>query len=77
MLFRSSAFVPEFDIHDVLANDDHAIVLVTQTATRNDTGDTFEGRYVHIFHVGAEKVLESWMFWEDQAAGDAFLAGLK
>ena len=37
---------------------------------------SFEGRYVHIFHVGAEKVLESWMFWEDQAAGDAFLAGL-
>jgi ketosteroid isomerase-like protein len=67
--------LPEFDIHDVVANDDHAVALVSLRSTRSDNNETYEGRYVHIFHVSGERVLESWIFNEDQAAVDAFLAG--
>ena len=70
-------FVPEFDLHDVLANDDHAVALVTVKARRHDNQATFEGRFAHILHVDAEgRALESWTFNEDQAALDKFLEGL-
>jgi ketosteroid isomerase-like protein len=70
-------FIPEFDVHDVVANDDHAIAMVSLRARRNDNQQEFEGRYVHIFHVDAQsKALESWVFNEDQAAVDAFLEGV-
>jgi uncharacterized protein len=67
--------LPEFDIHDVVANDDHAVALIDLRLARNDNGETFETRFVHIFHVSGERALESWVFNEDQAALDAFLAG--
>jgi ketosteroid isomerase-like protein len=70
-------FIPEFDVHDTLANDDHAIVMATVRAKRHDNQETYEGRYVHIFHIDADgKALESWVFSEDQAAFDQFLQGL-
>jgi uncharacterized protein len=69
-------FIPSFDIHDALANDDHAVVLATVRVTRNDNQESMEGRYVHTFHLTDGQVLESWIFNEDQAAIDAFLAGL-
>ncbi len=69
--------IPEFDIHDVVANDDHAVALVTVRATRNDNNESFEGRFVHIFHVSGDRALESWVFNEDQAGLDAFLAGVE
>ena len=69
--------IPEFDIHDVVANDDHAVALVTVRTTRNDNKESFEGRFVHIFHVSGERALESWIYSEDQAAVDAFLAGVE
>jgi ketosteroid isomerase-like protein len=70
-------FLPEFDIHDAVANDDHAIVLASVRVRRHDNQDAFEGRYVHTFHIDAEgRALESWIFNEDQAALDRFLQGL-
>src|SRR5205085_12470017 len=70
-------FIPEFDIHDAVANDDHAIVLATLRARRHDNQEEYQGRYVHIFHVDAQgKALESWVFSECQAAFDKFLKGL-
>ncbi len=69
--------VPEFDVHDVLANDDHAVALVNARLRPRAGGDAFEGRYVHILHVDAEgRALESWTFNEDQAALDRFLRAL-
>ncbi|HEX9377744.1 MAG TPA: nuclear transport factor 2 family protein [Actinomycetota bacterium] len=68
--------IPDFDIHDVVGNDDHAIALVNIRLERNDNHETFETRYVHIFHVDAQEVaLESWIFYADQGALDAFLKG--
>jgi uncharacterized protein len=67
----------EFDVHDVVANDDHALALVTVHVRRLDNQGTFDGRYVHIFHVDAQgKALESWVFNEDQPGVDRFLEGL-
>jgi ketosteroid isomerase-like protein len=67
---------PEFDIHDVVANDDHAIALVTVTSTKNDeSGETFTDNYVHVFHVSSgdePRVLESWIMNGDQAGLDKF-----
>jgi ketosteroid isomerase-like protein len=68
--------VPEFDIHDVLANDDHAVALLTITATKTDGGDTFTGKCVQVFHLASgdePRVLEAWTMNEDQAAVDAFV----
>jgi ketosteroid isomerase-like protein len=58
--------------HDVLASDDHAIVLVEATATRG--GKTFTYRTAEIYHVRDGKVTERWAFSDDTAAITAFFA---
>jgi ketosteroid isomerase-like protein len=67
---------PEFDIHDVVANDDHAVALVTVTATKTDgSGESFTNKFVHVFHVSSgdePRVLEAWIMNEDQAGVDKF-----
>lgn len=56
------------DIHDILANDEHGVALVTSSATRG--GVSFEGNAVHIFHMRDGKMTEFWSFAEDQAKLD-------
>ncbi len=58
------------DIHDMLANDDHGVALVTATATRGDK--SIEGRVAHIFHMRDGKMTEFWAFPEDQGQFDEF-----
>ncbi len=58
------------DIHDVVANDEHAVVLVD---SRWDKPRTFRGRNVHVWHVSGGKVTEFWSYGEDQAGEDAAL----
>jgi uncharacterized protein len=58
--------------HDVLASDDHAIVLVEATATRG--GKTFTYRTAEIYHIRDGKVTERWAFSDDTAAITAFFA---
>lgn len=69
--------IPSFDIHDVVASEDHTIALLNIRFTRNDDGQTFEARSVQVFHIEEGKALESWTMTEDQAALDAFLGGVK
>jgi uncharacterized protein len=60
------------EIHDILANDQHTVVLYTETATRN--GKTHTTRTVDIIHPDREgRVKEFWSFNDDPAARDAFL----
>jgi ketosteroid isomerase-like protein len=59
-------------MHDVVANDEHAIALVNATATRG--GRTFNYRTAEIFHVRDGKVVERWAFSDDTAAITAFFA---
>ena len=63
----------KLDVHDTLANDEHSIGLVTETAERN--GKKWESRAVHVVHSDSEgRNTEFWAFHADQAAGDAFWA---
>ena len=60
-----------FDMHDMLSNDDHAVVLADVHAERN--GKTMNQKNVHIFHINdAGKVTEFWGMAEDSAATDDF-----
>jgi ketosteroid isomerase-like protein len=59
-------------IHDVVANDDHAVALVEATAER--AGRTFKYRTAEIFHVRDGKITERWAFSDDTAAINEFFA---
>ena len=61
-----------YAIHDVVANDDHAIALGSATATRGD--QTLEYRTAEIFHIRDGKAVERWAFSDDTAAIVAFFA---
>jgi ketosteroid isomerase-like protein len=63
----------KLEVHDILANDEHSVTLVTETAEKD--GKKYENRAVHITHPDSQgRVKEFWAFNEDQAAGDAFFS---
>lgn len=57
------------EIHDILANDEHVVVLLRTSAQRK--GVRVDQRAVDIMHADAEgKITEFWRFFEDTAAVD-------
>lgn len=58
------------DVHDLLANDDHGVGLVTVTARRGDRSLTVND--VNVFHLRDGKVTECWIASTDQQAEDEF-----
>ena len=58
------------EIHDLMANDEHAVVLVTATGDRG--GNSFRDNQVHVLHVSGGKVTEFWGHPGDQYAADEF-----
>ncbi len=56
--------------HDVLASDDHVVVLVDFRATRGD--QVVVGQLVVVCHVDDGKISEAWSIPYDQAAENAF-----
>ena len=61
----------EFDLHDVVANDDHLVGLVTATVRIGDEAFTY--RMAEIAHVEGGKMTERWAFSDDtQAVVDFF-----
>lgn len=59
------------EVHDILANEEHGAVLVTEHGQRN--GKILKSRAVHVSHLDSQgRVKEFWSFNEDQAALDAF-----
>ena len=58
------------EIHDLLATDDHVVVLARSSADRG--GKHFEGNYCHVFHLSDGKVTESWVVNEDPYVIDEF-----
>ena len=62
------------EIHDIVANDEHAVVLAENGAQRPD-GRSWQGRAAHVWHVANGKCTEYWLFADDQAAADAFFSG--
>jgi ketosteroid isomerase-like protein len=51
------------DVHDVVANDEHTIALVTATAQMGDRSLTY--RTAEVTHVRGGKVTERWAFSDD------------
>jgi len=61
------------DLHDVIANDDHVVELVTATVTMGDKTLTY--RTAEIMHVRDGKITARWAFSDDTAAINEFFAG--
>jgi len=61
------------DSHDVVANDEHAVVLVTATATMGDQSLTY--RTAEIYHMRDGKVTERWAFSDDTGRINDFFKG--
>ena len=59
------------ETHDVLANDEHGVVLGTARLQAPD-GDRVEYRFVNVFHFEGDKVKEAWGMSENDAESDAF-----
>jgi len=74
---RYGAAIPGWEItaevHDIVANDEHAIALVTATAGMG--GRSFTYRTAEIFHIREGKITARWAFSDDTAAINEFFAG--
>lgn len=58
------------DIHDVLASDDHVVVLARESATRGDR--RLEMNEAHVWHLSGGLAKEFWGFAEDQYEASSF-----
>jgi uncharacterized protein len=59
------------DLHTILADDEHAVALVTTTASRADKRMMVND--AHVFHLRDGKVAEFWSASTDQYAVDAVI----
>ncbi len=57
-------------VHDILANDEHAVALSRLTGTRQ--GKETNSAAVQVYHMRNEKITEAWNFSQDQRAYDEF-----
>ena len=62
------------DTHDVVANDEHTIQLVTATATMGDQSLTY--RTAEILHMRDGKITERWAFSDDTDRINKFFGGM-
>ena len=62
----------KLEIHTVLADDEHAVVLARAMAERN--GRKLDDNSVQVYHVKDGKVTEQWLYPGDVYAGDEFWA---
>jgi ketosteroid isomerase-like protein len=57
------------DVHDVIGNDDHTVVLGTAVVTA-PSGASAEYNYVNVFHIADGKISEVWGLAENDAVTD-------
>lgn len=57
-------------VHDILASDDHAVVLVTERAIRGER--SLEFNRVVIYHLRDDRIVETWSYDYDPPALDVF-----
>lgn len=69
---RLSGGTHRIDVHDVLANDDHVVVLHGARAERG--GKKLDVNALHLFHVRDGKITEVWTVHYDLYALDDFLS---
>ena len=63
------------EIHDIVGNDEHVVVLGSAKATARD-GSSAEWKYTQIFHIRDGRATEVWGMAENDAAVDPFLDAL-
>jgi len=61
----------QIDVHDVVANDDHAVLIGTAHLEAPD-GDSVDYKFVNVFHISDGKVTEAWGLAENDADLDPF-----
>jgi ketosteroid isomerase-like protein len=61
--------VMKADVHDVIGNDDHTVVLGSAVVTA-PSGKSVEYNYVNVFHIADGKVTEVWGLAENDALTD-------
>jgi ketosteroid isomerase-like protein len=61
------------ETHDIVANDEHAVQLVTATATMGDQKLVY--RTAEIFHMKDGKITERWAFSDDTDRINTFFGG--
>jgi len=72
-LFQLTDGTFRVDIHDVVASEDHVVVLGRVSAQRG--GKTLQnGNYDHVCHFQSGKLSEAWIVNVDQYEVDAFYA---
>lgn len=59
----------EANVHDIVGNDDHVVVLGTAKVDAGD-GDAVEYNFVNIFHIRNGKATEVWGMSEDDSKTD-------
>jgi len=59
---------PQIQNHDILANDEHAVILNNTRGTRK--GKTLEQQQVVVLHIEGGKIAEAWLQFSDQQAMD-------
>ena len=72
---QSMGGMPEADVHDILGNDDHVVILGSAKATAPD-GASAQWKYVNVFHIADGKTTEAWGMAENDADVDPFLDAL-
>jgi len=69
---QEAGIVPRFDVHDVVANDEHAIALVHQHLEVAD-GRRYDQQQVQVAHVRDGRIAEFWTMNQDQAVIDLLI----
>lgn len=68
--FEASEGTIRIELHDVVANDEHAVALFTVRAER--AGKQLQDNSVQVFHIRGGKVTEVWSYPADLYATDEF-----
>ena len=69
---REAGISTRFDVHDVVANDEHAVALVHLHLEVAD-GRRYDQPQVQVAHVREGKIVEFWTMNQDQAVLDLLI----
>jgi uncharacterized protein len=71
---REAGILTGFDVHDVVANDEHAVALVHLHLEVAD-GRRYDQPQVQVAHVREGRIVEFWTMNQDQAVLDLLIGG--
>jgi uncharacterized protein len=69
-IFELSGGTYENEVHDILAGDQHGVILQRNRARRE--GRSLDVREVLVMHLREGKIVEVWEMYDDQQAYDEF-----